>query len=93
MVQMKPHNCLHQENLKILVYTFLHFFVKKLKKYEIKALDTRAEVRAETTAAATVQTPDVTDGAGSSEERGSRQSRNRGRNSRFDSAHHDQKLV
>ncbi len=25
---------LHQENLKILFYTFLHFFVKKLKKYE-----------------------------------------------------------
>jgi len=24
----------HQENLKILFYTFLHFFVKKLKKYE-----------------------------------------------------------
>jgi hypothetical protein len=26
--------CAHQENLKILFYTFLHFFVKKLKKYE-----------------------------------------------------------
>jgi len=25
---------IHQENLKILFYTFLHFFVKKLKKYE-----------------------------------------------------------
>jgi len=24
----------HQKNLKILFYTFLHFFVKKLKKYE-----------------------------------------------------------
>ncbi len=23
---------IHQENLKILFYTFLHFFVKKLKK-------------------------------------------------------------
>ena len=36
--EVRPH-ChdieeLHQENLKILFYTFLHFFVKKLKKYE-----------------------------------------------------------
>ncbi len=29
-----PMATLHQENLKILFYTFLHFFVKKLKKYE-----------------------------------------------------------
>jgi len=31
---LDENGSLHQENLKILFYTFLHFFVKKLKKYE-----------------------------------------------------------